>query len=64
MKYNEIKNQMIDIQKIMDNCRFFIVRRSIYSNQREGSHPYKIEDFERLRLIKVIKVPELEKEID
>jgi hypothetical protein len=51
---------------IMERCRFFLVRKSVQMHQ-DGygkSQPYRLEDFERLRLLKIVQFPSLEREID
>ena len=62
MSHSDIKNHKGELLKIiLENCRFFIVRKHVES---EGpSLPYKLEDFERLKPLKLALLAELEREV-
>lgn len=62
MSYADIKNHKGELLKvILENCRFFIVRKQV---ENEGpSLPYNLEDFERLKPLKLVQLPELEREV-
>lgn len=62
MSYADIRKHTASLLKIiLENCRFFIVRRPL---EAEGpSKPYKLEDFERLQPLKLVQIAELEREV-
>ena len=64
MNYMEIKNHKADLKTILENCRFFVVRKQTHlHSSKETSTPYKLEDFERLKILKLTIISELEKEV-
>jgi len=64
MSYQEIRQQRVELRMIMERCRFFLVRKSMHQETQGRSQPYRLEDFERLRLLKIVQMPNLEREID
>lgn len=63
MTYEQIKTYKTDLKVILENCRFFLVKSTPSNNGNTPSLPYKLEDFERLKLLKLVQMPELEREV-
>lgn len=64
MSYQEIRQQRVELRMIMERCRFFLVRKSVHQEGQGRSQPYRLEDFERLRLAQIVQIPNLEREIE
>jgi hypothetical protein len=64
-----MRTQRLDLKLIMENCRFFLVRNTSTLTGLEeklanhSSESYKLSDFEKLRLVKVIRLPEVERDV-
>lgn len=58
MTYEQLTS--LDIKTVISHCRFYLVRK------RPGlsmTQPFAESDFERLKLIRVVKVPDVEREV-
>lgn len=66
MSYDQLKNQRIDLKTILEHCRFYLVRRKevLTGGDVTSSQPFQLEDFEKLRLLKILKDPDLEMDVE
>ena len=50
----------LDIEPVITHCRFYLVRKrpGVCSTQ-----PFALSDFERLKLLRVVRSPDVEKEV-
>ena len=59
MNYQTLKTNQIKAAVVRDNCRFFLVQRIMEKKQQD----YQLEDFKRVKLMRVFGVRELENDL-